>query len=120
MASTTVTLSSVGVSDAIALNWRGGGPTACVATLGSTTMTVDFIIQYAVDDLQLSSSPNWRGFSSGVVSGYSTSPATHYTSASADSGVFFAASFPISAVRLNSTAISSSTLTLKALQGEAW
>lgn len=116
----TVTLSSVGVSNPVALNWIGGGPIAAQVALGSTTMTTDFTVQYTLDDLQLSSSPSWRGYSSAVTAGYSSLAATHYTSASADSGVFLAFAFPVGGLRLNSTAISSNSISLKVLQGESW
>ena len=111
----TVTLSSVGTSDPVNLNWRGGSPTSVLVSFGSTTMTVDFTIQYSLNDSMLSSNRVWVAVGSSV-----GSSATHFSSANADTGVPVGFNYPIAAVRLNSTAISSSTLTLTVLQGESW
>jgi hypothetical protein len=111
----TTTLSSVGTSPPVNLNWRGSKPITTLVTLGSTTMTVDFTIQFTLDDLQLSSSPTW------IALGSSTgSSATHFSSANADASVTVGFLYPIAGLRISSTAISSSSLTLKALQGEGW
>lgn len=111
----TTTLSSVGVSNPVNLNWRGSKPVTALVTLGSTTMTADFTIQYTLDDLQLSSSPVWISLGSSI-----GSSATHFSSANADAGVTAGFVYPIAGLRLSSTALSSSSLTLKALQGEGW
>ena len=111
----TTTLSSVGVSNPVNVDWRGSKPVTAVVTLGSTSMTTDFTVQYAVDDLQLSSSPVW------ISAGSSTgSSATHFSSANADGGVTMGFAYPIAGLRLSSTAISASTITLKVLQGAGW
>jgi hypothetical protein len=111
----TTTLSSVGVSNPVNLNWRGSKPVTAIVTLGSTTMTCDFTVQYTVDDLQLTTSQTW------IAAGSSTgSSATHFSSANADAGVTIGFMYPIAGLRISSTAISASTLTLKALQGEGW
>lgn len=110
-----VTLSSVGVSNPVNVNWRGGSPTSIYVSFGSTTMTTDFTVQYTLDDSMLSSTVRWIGVGSSV-----GSSATHFSSANADTGVPIGFDAPIAAVRLNSTAISSSTLTLTVLQGESW
>jgi hypothetical protein len=111
----TTTLSSVGNSSPLNLNWRGSKPVSATVTLGSTTMTCDFTVQFTLDDLQLSSSPVW------VSLGSSTgSSATHFSSANADAPVTFGLLYPIAGLRLSSTAISSSSLTLKTIQGEGW
>lgn len=112
---TTVTLSSVGVSGPINLDWRGSKPVTAVVTLGSTTMTADFIIQYTLDDLQLTTTQTW------ISAGSSTgSSATHFSSANADGGVTMGFAYPIAGLRISSTAISSSSVTLKTLQGAGW
>jgi len=105
------TLSSVGVSGALNLDWMGSKPTTCVVTLGSTTMTSDFTVQYTLDDLQTSTSPVWFGVSSAI-----GSSVTHYSASNAD-GVSLTFLNPIAGLRLSSTAISSSSLTMKVLQG---
>jgi hypothetical protein len=117
MSYTIVTLSSVGNSSPVALNWRGGSPTSVFANIGSSTATVDYTIQYTLDDAMLSGSSvqAWINVGSSV-----GSSATHFSSANFDTGVPVGFAYPIAAVRLNSTAISASTLTLRVLQGESF
>lgn len=111
----TTTLSSVGVSNAINMDWRGTKPITCLVTLGSTTMTTDFTLQYTLDDLQLTTTQTW------VNVGSSTgSSATHFSSANADAAITVGFLYPVAGLRLSSTAMSSSSLTLKALQGAGW
>jgi hypothetical protein len=111
----TVTLSSVGTSTPLNLDWRGSKPVTAIVTLGSTTMTADFTLQYTLDDLQLTTTQTW------VAVGSSTgSSATHFSSANADAGVTVGFLYPIAGLRLSSTALSSSSLTLKVLQGVGW
>lgn len=112
---TIVTLSSVGVSSPINCDWRGTKPITALATLGSTSMSADFTIQYTLDDLQLSSAQTW------INAGSSTgSSATHFSSANADAAVTMGFAYPIAGLRISSTAISSSSITLKMLQGNGW
>lgn len=112
----SVTLSSVGTSNAIALNWRGGAPTSVFANIGSSTVTVDYTIQYTLDDSMLSTASQvWINVGSSV-----GSSATHFSSANFDTGVPVGFAYPIAAVRLASSAISGSTLTLRVIQGESW
>ena len=117
MSYTIVTLSSVGNSSPVALNWRGGSPTSVYANIGSSTATVDYTIQYTLDDAMLNGSSNqvWINVGSSV-----GSSATHFSSANFDAGVPVGFAYPIAAVRLNSTAISASTLTLRVNQGESF
>ena len=118
MSYTIVTLSSVGNSSPVALNWRGGSPTSVYANIGSSTATVDYTIQYTLDDAMLlagSSLQVWINVGSSV-----GSSATHFSSANFDTGVPVGFNYPIAAVRLNSTAISASTLTLRVNQGESF
>ena len=112
---TTVTLSSVGVSGPINLDWRGSKPVTAVVTLGSTTMTADFTIQFTLDDSQLTTTQVWT-----TVGSSTGSSATHFSSANADASVTVGFLYPIAALRISSTAISSSSLTLRALQGAGW
>lgn len=109
---TTVTLSSVGVSNYVAADWIGSKPTTVAVSLGSTTMTTDFTIQYTLDDLQLVASPVWFSISSEI-----GSSATHFSSAAADAGVTVGLLYPVAALRISSTAMSSSSLTMRVMQG---
>lgn len=109
---TTVTLSSVGVSAYVAGDWIGSKPTTVAVSLGSTTMTADFTIQYTLDDIQVSTSPVWFSLSSEI-----GSSATHFSSANADAGVTVGLLYPVAALRISSSALSSSSLTMRVLQG---
>lgn len=111
----TTTLSSVGVSNPVNVDWRGSKPVTCVVTLASTTMTADFTVQYTLDDLQLTTAQTWL-----TVGSSTGSSATHFSSANADAAVTIGFLYPVAALRLSASAISSSSLTLKALQGAGW
>lgn len=108
---TSVTLSSVGVSSAINLDWRTSGPITALVTLASTTMTTDFTVQFTIDDVQLGQTPTWVSLGSSI-----GSSATHFSSANADAPIVLGFIYPVAGLRLSSTAISSSSLTLKAIQ----
>lgn len=108
---TIVTLSSVGTSNAVAIDWRGFRSATCAVTLGSTTLTTDFTIQYTLDDLQLTASPVWFGLGSSI-----GSSVTHFSSANGDAGVVASFLAPIAGLRISSTALSSSSLTMRVLQ----
>jgi len=110
-----VSLSSVGVSSPINLDWRGSKPVTATVTLGSTTMTTDVTLQFTLDDLQISSSPVWVGWASSV-----GGAVTRFTSANADSPPQITFLNPIAGLRLSSTAISASSIQLKVLQGAGW
>jgi hypothetical protein len=102
----TVTLSSVGTSGGLILDYIGAKTTTAVVTLASTTMTVNAIVQATLDSSAASGgTPTWYSVSSIAV-----------TSAYSDSGYVASILTPIAGLRLSSTAISSSSLTLKALQ----
>lgn len=102
----TVTLSSVGVSNTMILDYIGAKTTTVRLTLGSTTMTTSAIIQATLDSSMASgSSPTW--FTASTVA---------LTSAFADAGYNLTFLTPIAGLRISSTAISSNTLTLTALQ----
>ena len=119
----SVTLSSVGNSDACALNWSGGRPTSVQVITSSSVGTGDFTVQYTLDDIMRVSSSlvYWSGLSS---ASYLTAPTTgatgiHFTSSTVwPDGVFVSLLSPVGAVRLGSTALSSNTLTLKVMQGD--
>jgi hypothetical protein len=112
---TTVTLSSVGVSNAINLDWRTSGPVTAVVTIDSTSMTTDFSIQFTIDDAQLGQTQTWVGITSSL-----GSSVTHFSSANSANPLSISFLNPIAGLRLSSTAISSSSLTLKAIQAQGW
>src|ERR1700680_1049917 len=96
-----VTLSSVGPSRACNLDSMSGKSVLDSVNVSSTSMTAAYTIQTTLDDLQTVSSPVWADASSalsGTSSNFSLTPAP-------------------AGIRINSTAISSSFLTLRAVQG---
>lgn len=101
----TVTLSSVGTSNAILLDYIGAKTATIALTLTSTSMTADFTVQCTLDDPNIVSSPIWFNAST-----------THYSSGIADDGKLVTFLTPVAAVRINSTAISSSSIRMQALQ----
>lgn len=107
-------LSSVGVSAIANLNWIGGKPTTASVTPNSSTMTSDYTIQFTLDDIQRSSSPVWVNVSSAV-----GSSGQHFTANFPDGATVQFLS-PVAALRLSSTAMSSSGLVFKVVQGEGW
>ena len=113
MAYFTTTLSTAGGnSNAVAVNWRAFSPVTLTVVSNSSTMTSDFTIQYTLEDLQTSTSQYWMNLSSAV-----GQVGTHFTSSlTYPDGVTVTFSNPVAAVRLASTAVSSSTLTLKVMQ----
>ena len=106
----TTTLSSIGVSAPINLDWRTAGPITAVVTLGSTTLTSDYTVQFTIDDAQLGQPLTWIDYGS-------SAGATHYTEASAVALSFLN---PIAGLRISSTALSSGSITLKTIQAQGW
>ena len=96
-----VTLSSVGVSRHVNLDWRPGAVTSFSVT-GSSSGTFAVSVEATIDDLQLSPSPVWTTESSGIFTANSS---------------IIAIAKPVAAIRMNSSALSSAALTLKVLQG---
>lgn len=123
MPNVSVTLSSVGNSSAVALNWYGGKPALLQVITNSSVGTGDFTVQYTLDDIMQtrSSLVYWANLSSTPYLTPQTSGAIgiHYTSSTIwPDGITYALLAPPAAVRLGSTALSSNTLTLKVIQGE--
>lgn len=113
---TTVSLSSVGTSPVVALNWIGGKPITASVIPGSSTQTSDFTIQYTLDDVVRSSLPVWSGVSSAI-----GQPAQHFTSSVCyPDGVLVSFLSPAAALRLSSTALSAGSLGFKVVEGEGW
>jgi hypothetical protein len=96
----SVTLSSVGNSAAVNLDWRSGARVNFSIT-GSSSGSFAVTPQVSLDDLQLVASPSWLNQSS--------APLTSNTSVWQLSG-------PFAALRMSSTALSSAALTLSVLQ----
>lgn len=99
------TLSSVGTSDAIILN-----PTAKATTVQltvSATSSSNLYVMYTLDDPTTTPAPTvtWAALSSNISS-----------SAAEGIGVTYTVLSPLGGLRLSSTAVTSTTLTLKALQ----
>jgi hypothetical protein len=101
----TVTLSSVGVSRAINLDWQNGAPVA-VLVLGASANTTA-TIQMTLDDIMMTPAAN-------VV--WINDP--NFTVATSNTSVAFTYTQPLAAIRLNSSAASGlSPLTMKVTQG---
>lgn len=123
MPNQTITLSSVGTSAPAHLDWRSGKPITATTTITSTIMTVDYTLQYTLYDTMLStdavgtasSNAAWRGVTSSLGSSI-----THFSSVQGDAGLTFTFTNPIAGLRLSSTAISSSSVVLRVIQGDGW
>jgi hypothetical protein len=107
MANVTVTLSSVGTTRAVNLDWQNGAPIG-VSVTGSSSGTFAYTVQLTNDDLMLTPASN--------VVWISDPGATALTSNSSGILTYTA---PIAGIRLNSSAISTAVLTMKVNQG-AW
>jgi hypothetical protein len=100
----SVTLSSVGTSDPVALDWRSGARTNFAIT-GSSSGTFAVTPEVTLDDLQLTASPLWIAASCAALT--------------ADSSTWQITG-PIAGIRMNSTALSSAVLTLRVLQDHGY
>src|SRR6516164_115466 len=134
----SVSLSSAAVpgnSAALSVNWMGGKPWSAFVVTASSSGVGDFTVQVSFNDITSSNYgssgagvvPTWlnitaanggAGLSSGVVSsaGYQS---LHFQSSTIDTaaGLLISGNYPIAGIRLNSTGLSSTTLTLNLLQG---
>jgi hypothetical protein len=118
----SVTLSSVGTSPVLGLNWRGARPATLNAVSSSSGSSADFTVQYSLQDPVLAggtSAVTWFGFSSNTFA-IDSAGGVHYSAASIfPDGVYIPLPTPVAAVRLNSSSIAASnTLTLYLLQGD--
>jgi hypothetical protein len=101
----TVTLSSVGTSRPVNLDWANGTPTA-VLVLGASAST-PATIQYSLDDIMQTASSLVTWISD-----------PNFTAATSNTSFAYTYSQPLAAIRLNSSASSGlSTLTMKVTQG---
>ena len=101
----SVTVSSVGTSRTVNLDWMNGAPTA-VSVTGSSSGTFAYSIQTTLDDPMF--------VASSVVSWITDPNATALTSNS--SGIFTYTA-PLAGIRLNSSALSTAVLVMKVTQG---
>jgi hypothetical protein len=119
--STTLSSAAVpGASTACNLNWIGGKMTNISVITNSSQGTGDFSIQFTLQDLMRtpSSLVAWQGFSSSPYQ-IAGAPASHFTSSTIyPDGINIPVEAPLCGVRINSTALSSNTLTLLVVQGE--
>jgi hypothetical protein len=102
----TVTLSSVGTSRAVNLDWVNGAPTS-VAVTGSSSGSFAYTIQQTLDDLQLTDAS--------AVSWVNDPNATALT---ANSSVIFIYYQALAGIRLSASTVSSATLVMKVNQGK--
>ena len=117
----TVTLSSVGTSPVVNLNWIGGKPTTVNVVSSAAGSSGAVVIQYSMDDPQrvASSLAAWFGFSSNTFS-VESSPGTIYSASSIfPDGVYIPIPGPVPAIRMNSSALTNG-FTMRVVQGEAW
>jgi hypothetical protein len=112
---TTAVSTSPGAS-AIANTDRVGGKPITASVIPSAASSGAFVIQYTLDDIQkvTSTGVTW----SGVGSSQGAQATVFVASASVPDGVFASFLSPVSAVRINSTALAGGSLTLKVNQGE--
>ncbi len=96
----SVTLSSVGVSNALALDYLAAKATTFAVT-ASTSGTTSYSIQGTLDAPQLVTTPTWFTIS---------------TAAATATSSLYIWPAPLAGLRVNATAMSSMLLTLQALQ----
>ncbi len=115
-----------GNSPAANLNWIGGKPTTVALSFGgSSTVTNDATIQYTLDDIERvggSSLAVWQYSTSRLGAGTNSTSIYHFASTDwFDTGFLVQFPTPIAAVRLGSSALSSTgglgTISLRVIQG---
>jgi len=99
-----VTLSSLGTSRFVNLDWRSGAKTSFTVT-GSSSGTFAFTVEGTLDDLQLTASPVWFSISSAAL----TTNSSQWQIAA-----------PLAGLRISSTALSSAALALRILQDHGY
>jgi len=103
---TVITLSSVGTSRALNLDYMSAKYTSFAVT-GSSSGTFSVTVEGALDDLQQVSAANVVWFA------LSTAALTANSSINLYQG-------PLGGIRLNSTAVSSAVMSLRVMQGIGW
>jgi hypothetical protein len=117
----TVTLSSVGTSPVVNLNWIGGKPVLMNIVSSAATSSGSVVIQYSLDDPQrtASSLASWFGVSSQTYSVEAAAGTVYSASAIFPDGIFLPLPISPCAVRMNSSALSQG-FTMRVVQGEGW
>lgn len=120
----TVTLSTAnipGTSAPVACAWRNGAPISVMVYASTTAASTGvYTVQYTMDDLQLiggSSLAYWTNYSSAPGVTGTVFQASAQTDAAA---TFISFLTPVAALRISSTANSSSGYIMKVIQGESW
>jgi hypothetical protein len=104
MPNVSITVSSIGTSRPVNLDWRSGKPVA-IAVTGSSSGTFSYHVEYTLDDLQFVTSPSWiTDGNLGVLS--------------ANSSAVIVYTAPLAGIRLNASALSSAVLSVDVSQGE--
>jgi hypothetical protein len=114
----TASSTTPGASPVANLNWIGGKPTT-VSVIPSAGSSGAFVIQYSLDDpMRVSSAAMvWSGLGSSL----GAQATIFVASATQPDGVLASFLSPVTAVRVNSTALSTAgTLTVKIAQGDGW
>jgi hypothetical protein len=114
----TAASTTPGASTVANLNWIGGKPTT-VSVIPSAGSSGAFVIQYSLDDPMrvASTSITWSGLGSSL----GAQATVFVCSASQPDGILTSFLSPVTAVRVNSTALSTAgTLTFKVAQGDGW
>lgn len=111
-----VQMSSTGTSRNINLDWMAINAVTAGVTVSASNSACDFTIQYALNDLQTTTSTGvfWFSYSSAV-----GSSAQHFSNAVFDTGLTLQFVTPIGGIRLASTTLSSAAqvVSLRILQG---
>lgn len=102
----SVTLSSAGTSSVIPTDYIGAKTTSVTATFSSSTSSAAFNIQGTLDDPMKVSSPTW----------FFLSTTTWTSSTNFDTPTMLQVLTPVAGVRLNSTGLSSGSITIRVLQ----
>lgn len=103
-----ITSTSVATSTSVNMDYRQSPFNVSVAVTGSSSGTFSYTVQYTLDDQQVltaigsTRSPVW--FDDANLAAVSSNGTTNYM-------------FPVAAVRLNSTAVSGTQLTMCIIQG---
>jgi hypothetical protein len=136
-ATTSLSTSAVpGASTPLSVNHVGGKPWSALVTTASSSGTGDFTVQVSMQEPTSSAlftssgplaAPTWSNITAANgAAGLSTSQVSaagylslHFNSSTIDTtaGVLVWGSYPIAGIRIASTALSSTTLTLTFLQG---
>ena|SRR5215813_2300840 len=119
---TTVTISSAGTGQIVALDWMTGGITTVGIRSASTTSAAPSgggVLQYTLNDIVTTPSASvvWNGASS--VWGSTAVGLVVNTSTQLDVQALFLFTSPVGGIRFNCSAFSSTSLVMQVIQGRA-